>query len=157
MDNQSQNNPDSYTENQNSQTANPYFYEKKPANNRSVNFKLHQEQLDIFKKSSQTNEVNIYKEIIHEQKTITVPITREELVIEKKVLLQDSSCQKGEQMETIRIPISEEHIDISKHTVILTDIDIYKQQIQETQRVGATLKHEEVHLETKGHPQVIDH
>ena len=49
-----------------------------------ANLKLREEQLNIYKNWKQTGEVAIHKEISTEEKTITVPIIREVLVIEKK-------------------------------------------------------------------------
>ena len=48
---------------------------------------IKKEQLDIAKEWLQTGEVNIYRETITEEKSFTVPIKREELVIKKKVLV----------------------------------------------------------------------
>jgi len=47
---------------------------------------IKKEQLDIAKKWIKTGEVNIYRELITEEKNFTIPVIREELVIKKKVL-----------------------------------------------------------------------
>lgn len=112
--------------------------------------KLREEQIDISKKWIQTGEVTVHKEVLTQEKNITVPVTHEELVIEKKVL------DEPVHTETIRIPISEERIEITKHPVILEDVEIKKRQFQEIETVKQTLKKEKLHLETTGNPQVID-
>ena len=75
---------------------------------------LREEKLDISKNKVQTGDVNIYKDIIKEDKTITVPIVREELVIENQ-----RANNKG--FETIRIPINEEQIEVIKHPMVLEE------------------------------------
>lgn len=108
---------------------------------------LREEQLTIVKNRIKTGAVNIHKEVIHEEKNITIPVTREELVIEKKDL-------HAKAKEIIRIPISEERIKITKHTEAINDVSIYKNKFQENKRVQETLKKEQVHLEVTGNPKI---
>lgn len=117
---------------------------------------LHEEQLDIVKKWMQTKDVTIHKEVLTEEKTITVPVTREELVIEKKLLDEESPNKTDGNREVIRIPISEERIEVTKHSVVLQDIEIYKRQFQENKYIQETLKKEKLHLEITGNPKVIN-
>jgi conserved domain len=117
---------------------------------------LHEEQLDIAKKWIQTRDVNIHKEVFTEEKTITVPVTREELVIETKLLDEESTNKTDGNIEVIRIPISEERIEVTKHSVVLEDIQIYKHQFQENKCIEETLKKEKLHLEITGDPKVIN-
>jgi uncharacterized protein (TIGR02271 family) len=99
---------------------------------------LKEEQLDIKKERVQTDEVKIHKEVVEEQKTFTVPIRREEMVIEA-----------GSE-EELRIPLKEEEVEISKHPVQINEVSISKQQIKEIEQVKATLKKETAHVEIKG-------
>ncbi|RDZ09325.1 hypothetical protein C3744_24810 [Priestia megaterium] len=122
----------------------------------SSKLQIHEEELDISKKWIKTGEVSIHKEVFTEEKTITVPVIHEELIIEKKVLDAENSDQKGGHTEIIRIPISEERIEVIKHPTVLENVEIYKRQFQETRSVTETLKKEKVHIETTGNPEVID-
>ena len=122
----------------------------------SAKLQLHEEKLDITKKWIKTGEVAIHKEIFTEEKTITIPVIHEELIIEKKVLDAENTDQTGEHTEIIRIPISEERIEVIKHPTVLEDVAIYKRQFQETKPITETLKKEKVHIETTGNPEVID-
>lgn len=122
----------------------------------NTTLKLQEENLDIIKKWMETAEVNIYKEILTEEKNITVPIKREELVIEKKILDEKNLNKKDEHIENIRIAISEEHIEVVKHLVILEDISVYKRQFQEIKQVEGSVKKEKAHIESTGNAIVID-
>lgn len=115
---------------------------------------LREEQLNIYKKWIKTGEVSVHKEFITEEKNITVPIIREELVIEKKVLNPETASEKEGSVDIIRIPISEERIDISKHKVILEDVNIYKHQFQQNKHIEETLKKEKLTVKTTGDPEV---
>ncbi|MFC3886019.1 YsnF/AvaK domain-containing protein [Bacillus songklensis] len=121
-----------------------------------VKLQLRKEQLDISKKWVQTGAVTMHKEVVTEEKTIVVPVTHEELVIEKKVLDAENPDDKSEHAETIRIPISEERIEVVKHPTALEDVAIYKRQFQQTEHVEETLKKEKVRVETIGNAKIID-
>ena len=122
----------------------------------SATLQLHEEKLDISKKWIKTGEVSIHKEVFTEEKTITVPVTHEELIIKKKVLDAENPDQTDGHTEIIRIPISEERIEVIKHPTVLEDVAIYKRQFQETTSVTETLKKEKVHIETTGNPKVVN-
>ena len=112
--------------------------------NENITFKTREEQLSVVKKWIQTGEVKIYKETTVKQKNFTVPITREELVIEKKDLTL------GLQAEPIRILLSEDQVEFTKHKVSLEDISIYSEQIEDIKHIEATLKHEEAKVNILG-------
>jgi len=118
----------------------------------NTKLQLKEEELDISKEKVQTGEVNIYKEIINEEKTITVSVVREELVIEKQIF----NGKEDSQTNTIRIPISEEHIEIIKHPVVLENVDIYNKEFQDIKQIESTLKKEKLSIKTTGDAKVID-
>jgi uncharacterized protein (TIGR02271 family) len=102
---------------------------------------LRQEELDIVKQWVATGDVEVHKEVITENRTIVVPVTREELVI-----------KNGD--EVIRIPICEERVEVVKHPTVLEDVSIYRQQYEAMHHVEETLRKEELHMETRGNAQV---
>lgn len=121
--------------------------------NQVVKLKLRKEQLDIVKKWVNTGRVTIRKKVITEEKTIVVPVTRVEFIIENN---KSDSENSSEKMKTIRIPISEERIEVVKHLTDLGDIKIYKRQFQKMEHVEETLKNEIAHVEIIGKAKVID-
>lgn len=117
---------------------------------------LQEEQLSLFKRWVQTGEVCIRKEIIIDEKNIVVPVTREELVIEKRVPGGENTENTRGGENIIRIPISEERVEIIKHRVVLENVSIYRHQFQELQHIEEMLKKEEIHINTTGEAEVID-
>lgn len=114
-----------------------------------ITFQVKEETLDINKNWVQIGEVKCRKDILTEQKTITVPILREELVIEKNYTDAESTDQSI-RTETIRIPTREERVEILKHTYDLEKVEIYKHDLHQTEVVDAFLKKEIVHIKTSG-------
>ncbi|MCB2358035.1 YsnF/AvaK domain-containing protein [Clostridium estertheticum] len=119
-------------------------------------FQIKKEQLDIAKEWLQTGEVNIYRETFTEEKTFTVPVKREELVIKKKVLVSDDSEIKNMPTEIIRIPLSEEHVEFTKQKVNLEEVSIYKQQIQDIKHIEETLKREALKVKISDSLKFLD-
>lgn len=119
-----------------------------------ITLELHKEELQVSKKIIETAQVNVYKKIHTEEKQIMVPVTHEELIIEKKIVNPESNADP--KIETIRIPLSEEHIEVTRHPIILEDVEIYKQKIEEHIQVNETLKEEKIHIDTVGDIRVID-
>lgn len=129
---------------------------KQQTKNDSATLELHKEELDISKCMVQKGEVEIGKEIIEEQKTVDVPVTHEEVVIERRTLNNEESSTPISSEETIRIPVGEEVVDVNKRTVVTGEVSAYKREVEDTQQVSETLKREEAHINKIGNPDVVD-
>lgn len=116
--------------------------------------RLREEQLDVSKNKVQTGEVEVRKEIIEEQKTINVPVSHEEIVIERRAVNNDSTATPIGADETIRIPVSEEQVEVHKNTVVTGEVDIHKREVQGTEQVKDTVKREEARVDKSGDVKV---
>ncbi len=103
---------------------------------------IKEEHLEIKKERVKIGEVNIRREVVEDKKTITVPIKREEMVIEA-----------GSE-EEFRIPLKEEEIEITKHPVQLADVSITKKQIEHLEKISQKLKKEVPNVECIGDADV---
>ena len=108
--------------------------------------KLHEERLKVNKTSEQAGEARIRKEVITEHQQVTVPVQREELVIERhtvnKVVPGGGHMTSSE--AEVRIPLREEHVTVGKETVLKEEVSIGKKVTTENKTVGAEIKHEEL-------------
>ena len=116
---------------------------KKTNSNIEQTLQLREEQLAIKKERVQTGEIKIHKEVVEEQKTFTVPIKREEMVIEA-----------GDE-EEFRITLKEEEVEINKHPVQVNEVSVTKRQIKEMKKIKEKLKKETAHVEVEGNADVI--
>jgi len=103
--------------------------------------KLREERLNVTKDREQTGEVNLRKEVVTEQKTVNVPVTHEEVVIEQHAVTggQVDNTPIGEG-ESIRVPVSEEQVNVSKNTIVTGEVGISKRDVQGTQQVKPTYR-----------------
>lgn len=112
--------------------------------------RLNEERLQATKRPVEAGEVGIRKEVVTEQQTIDVPVTREEVVIERRPVSGEPASQEIREGEEIRIPVREEEVDVQKRTVAREEVRLGKRQVQETERVSDTVRREEAHVETEG-------
>jgi uncharacterized protein (TIGR02271 family) len=122
------------------------------AGDRTVQLK--EEHLKASKETVSAGEVEVRKEVHTEHKQITVPVEREEVVIERH---RASGAAAGAiKAEEIRIPVKEERVHVSKETVATEEVSVGKQKVQGTQTVTGDVKKEELVVETEGKVKVRD-
>ncbi|RDU36310.1 hypothetical protein DRW41_14520 [Neobacillus piezotolerans] len=111
--------------------------------------KLREEQLDVQKDRVQTGEVKVHKDVVEEQESIYVPVSREEVYVERREV-DNFDADAGEigGDETIRVPIVEEKVEVTKRPVVTEELVIGKKEVQSTERVVENVKREEAHIET---------
>jgi uncharacterized protein (TIGR02271 family) len=117
---------------------------------------LREEQLDIIKERVQVGELQLHKEVVEEQRTVHVPVLREEVYVERRPVIDgkvDGSPFTEDEM--IRIPIIEERIEVMKRPVIVEEVIVGKRKIQETKHVQDTIKKEEARIE-RSVPSVME-
>jgi uncharacterized protein (TIGR02271 family) len=117
--------------------------------------RLREEELDVSKYAVRTGEVTLHKDIVEQQKTVHVPVTHEQVVIERRAVNEHSDIPVGEE-EVIRIPVTEERVSVGKHTVVTGEVELHKRSIEEVREVNETLRKEEARLDVDGNPDIVD-
>jgi uncharacterized protein (TIGR02271 family) len=112
--------------------------------------KLREEQLRVEKERVQTGEVRLGKEVVEERKSVEVPVTREEVVVERHPVNRPSDKPITGDSRTIEVPVTEERVNVGKETVVKEEIGIRKEVHQETRPVSGTVRREEARIETSG-------
>ena len=110
--------------------------------------RLREEQLEVIKERVQVGELQVHKEIVEEQRTVHVPLLREEVYVERRPVLDgkiDGSPFTEDEM--IRIPIIEERLEVTKTPVVVEEVIVGKRKIQETKQVQDIIKKEEARIE----------
>jgi len=114
---------------------------------------LKDEELDISKHAVKKGEVRVGKEIVTEHKTVDVPVTREEVVIERRPAgtgtTSTAAGKMGDRQE-IRIPVTEEEVDVRKRTVAREDVTVGKRKVQQKRTVSEDVRHEKLKVDRSG-------
>jgi uncharacterized protein (TIGR02271 family) len=116
---------------------------------------LREEELRARKEMVEAGEVEIRKDVVTEQRTLEVPITREEVVVERHPIegRRVSDRPIGE-TESIRVPVREEEVTVEKRPVVREEIEIGKRRVEETEQVSGTVRREEARIEREGDVEV---
>jgi uncharacterized protein (TIGR02271 family) len=129
----------------------PISQRDRPLETGEARIPLREEQLNVEKQRVQKGEVRVHKEVVTEQQRIDVPVSHEEVVIEH---LPASEARAADtpigQSETIRIPVSEDQVNVTKQTVETGEIDVTKRNVQGEQRVTGSVRREEPRIEKSG-------
>jgi len=128
----------------------PMSRQERPLEGGEAHIPIREEQLNVEKQRVQKGEVRVHKEIVTEQQRVDVPVSHEEVVIEHHPVSEASTDIPIGQSETIRIPVSEEQVNVTKQTVKTGEVDIKKRDVQGEQRVTGTVRHEEPRIEKSG-------
>ena len=113
---------------------------------------LREEELTARKQSVQAGEVEIRKNVVEEQRTLEVPVTREEVTIERHAVDRrpaDAPIGEGSR-EVIEVPVTEERVSAEKRAVVTEELEVGKRAVQETQQVSGTVRREVADIDTEG-------
>ena len=116
---------------------------------------LREEELRAEKRDVEAGAVNISKDVVDEQQAMEVPVTREEVYVERRpVEGREVSDRPIGEDETIRVPVHEEEVTVEKRPVVREEISVGKQAVEETERVSGTVQREEARIERTGDVEV---
>lgn len=114
-------------------------------NQGTQNIQLLGEVLRVHKDRISRGEVRLRKEIITENQSIQVPVTREELVVERRAVDGNTPASGSiGDSEEIRIPLSEERAAVDKSTVVREEVAVGKKRVEEVRDLSDDVRHEEL-------------
>lgn len=129
---------------------------------------LREETLQVEKQWVQTGEIRIRKRVITEEKVFRVPVSREEIIIERVPYTGNGQFESDGQVSTseidagegeiltleegkpFTIQVREEQVFIQKTPMVIEEITLTKQVIQETKPITETVQREELRVERTG-------
>lgn len=127
---------------------------------RDETIELREERLEVDKQKLQTGEVRIGKRIVEETETVEVPVTREEITIERRPVTDrrvvDGDLDVTLTEEEIVIPVTEEQVMVNKDTRVVEEVEVHKEAITEEKRISETVRREELDVDTTGGVHVDD-
>ena len=113
----------------------------------------YEEELRAGTQTREAGEVQVRKDVVEEQQTLEVPVTREDVEVRRvsvnrEVGADDSAfAQSG---DTLRVPIREEQVVVSKEPRVVEELEIRKVAHQDTEQVSDTVRREEVDVQRTG-------
>lgn len=132
---------------------------------------VREETLQVFKQWVAAGEVRVRKRVVTENKTFTVPVSREEIIIERypahDQMEGTSITSTGENMpesegtivslavgDSMTIFLREEQVHIEKVPMLVEKVILTKRIVQEMRTIHETVQREQVHVEPVGNVRV---
>lgn len=112
----------------------------------------YEEELRAEKSSQQTGEVRVTKDVTEEEQSLEVPVTREDVEVRRVAVNRPASGTEEafNEGDTIRVPIRGEEVHVTKEPRVVEELEIRKTAHEERQRVGDTVRKEQVNVEQTG-------
>jgi uncharacterized protein (TIGR02271 family) len=108
---------------------------------------LSEEQLVVDKSRRPAGEVRVRKTVVEEQQQITVPVTKEEVYVERVPADQRTAAAEENRFQEGEVVV------IRKRPVVREEVRVGKTQYQEQQTAGGTVRREEVDVEGPNVPR----
>lgn len=113
------------------------------------NLQLFGEVLRVHKDRVSRGEVRLRKEVHTTTQTVEVPVTREELVLERvPVAGQQAATGAAFSGEEIRIPLSEERASVEKQAVVREEVRVGKKEVTGTKTFDEQVRREDLKVES---------
>jgi uncharacterized protein (TIGR02271 family) len=111
-----------------------------------------EEEIGIEKVSRETGHVRIHKTVKTEEKHFSVPVTREDVVIERvSASGEEVSSESAFQEQTLDMPLHEEEVQVTKRSRVREQIVVHPVMQAVEKEASASLRHEEAEIEdTRG-------
>ncbi|MET2871626.1 MULTISPECIES: YsnF/AvaK domain-containing protein [Exiguobacterium] len=113
---------------------------------------LHEERLLVNKERVQTGEVRVDKDVVEREERVDVEVERDEVYVERRRVDGDReatghSYDATTERDEIRVPVTEERVNVTKKDVVAEEIVVGKEKVKDTEEVRETLRKEEAHIE----------
>ncbi|WP_295642368.1 PRC and DUF2382 domain-containing protein [uncultured Corynebacterium sp.] len=108
-----------------------------------------EEQLDVNKERVATGEARLRKYVVTDSETVEVPVTREEVRVERTPINADEAANHNARIgeEDASVTLHEERVDVSKNTVPVEKVNLGKHEVTETERHTEELRKERIDVD----------
>lgn len=114
-----------------------------------IRIPLLREEIGIEKVARESGHVRIHKTVVTEEKRFSVPVTREEVIIEHVAVGRDATLTGDDafQEDTVDVPLYEEEVRVSKRPVLEEEVVVRTVAHSVDREGSAMLRHEEAEIE----------
>ena len=116
---------------------------------------LAEEELHVNKERVQAGEVKVGKHVVSEQKSVTVPVEHEEVVVTRhKVDREADPSQIGADSATVKVPVMAEQVSTNVTARVVEEVEVGKRVVQEQKTVTDTVRKEKLDMDSDGNVDV---
>lgn len=112
----------------------------------------HEEQLNVDKQQEVTGKARLRKYVVTETQQVEVPVTREEVVVERTPISADEAARLDDKStigdESIEVPLHEERLVVNKEQVPVERVRVGTEAVTETKTVSDDVRKERIDTDT---------
>jgi uncharacterized protein (TIGR02271 family) len=105
-----------------------------------------EERLTVDKDTEQVGSVRVGKRVVEDTQSVDVPVTREELVIERRAVDRPADDDTLTE-DAVEVPVYEEQVRAGKDARVVEELEIGKTAKTGTERVSGTVRREEFEVD----------
>ena len=108
-----------------------------------------EEELTATVREQEAGAVRIQKRIVEEDRVLEVPVTEEQIRVERRIVDRPVGANETQAFEqiVIDVPITTEQVELQKQARVAEEIVVSKEAVQRTERVTDTVRREEVYVD----------
>ena len=108
-----------------------------------------EEELTATVREQEAGAVRIEKRIVEEDRVLEVPVTDEQIRVERRIVDRPVSASETQAFEeiVIDVPVTTEEVELQKQARVAEEIVVSKEATQRTERVSDTVRREEVYVD----------
>jgi len=108
-----------------------------------------EEELVAGKRAVEAGRVHLRKDVVEEQQSVSVPVTREEVHVERVPVSGDSSVTATDafQERDIDVPVMGEEVVVDKRAHVVEEVRLHKDVVQDSKEVSDTVRKERVYVD----------
>jgi uncharacterized protein (TIGR02271 family) len=126
-----------------------YQHQQEVQSKTEENIPVMEQRLNVDKKES-AREATITKEPVTETKTVEIPVTHEEMTIERRRPASGGTTKTAERpvvsKTEMKVPLKKEEVEVSKEPYVKEEVSVKKKPVTETRQVSEEVTSERVNV-----------
>lgn len=128
----------------------------RPSTDDARTLELREEELVARKRTVETGAVELHTDVVSQERTLEVPVTHEEVTIERHAVDRQPSDRPIGDNATISVPVHQDDVTLEKKAVVYEEVNLGTQSVQETKHLAETVRREEAVIDQDGDVNLKD-
>lgn len=107
---------------------------------------VREEELSATVREREAGAVRVEKRVVSEDRVLEVPVTEEQVRVERRIVDRGVGAADADAFEeiVIEVPLTTEEVELRKQARVVEEVVVSKEAIQHTEQVAGTVRREEV-------------
>lgn len=113
---------------------------------------LREEELTASVRETEAGAARIHKRVVTEDRVLEVPVTEEQIRVERRVVDRPAETGAADAFEeiVIEVPLTQEEVELRKQARVAEEVVVHKEAVQRTEQVRGTVRREELDVVDEG-------